>query len=171
MKGSTIAGVLVLGGMIAGAVLLSNGELVNVKPRAARIPCEKATKENCPAGIFEQKDYCLCLTVAKTGELADEKTVGDYRCDICEVTDPEAGKHLAVRYPKSVEPLGKNCITVANDLLLPGISMRNIPTGIEAQLEAACAPCKVGSGSWGPCPSCAYRGDCDKLCPVSVEPE
>ena len=173
MKGSTLAGVLVIGGMIGGAVLLSNGEIEAVKPRAARIPCEKATKENCPGGIFEQKDYCLCLTVAKTGELADEETsisaAKRTRLVVCKVNDPEVGEHLVSRYEASSLPLGKDCRLMADDLVLPGISMNHIPTGIEEKLETVCAPCKIGPGSWGPCPECAYRGDCDKLCETETE--
>ena len=157
--------VAALGVLIGGAVVLNLGEAVPVSElRPARIPCDKITEGDCPAGVVQRENFCICLTHKKHGELADEKTVGDYRCDVCEVTDPEAGKHLVVRYPKSAEPLGKDCITVADGLLLPGISMHNVPTGIESQLEAACAPCRIGPDGWGPCPQCAYRRDCDKLC-------
>ena len=156
-----------VGALAGGAVLLNLGEAVPVSEiRPARIPCEKIQKGDCPAGVIERNDFCLCLTHKKTGELTDEKTVGDYRCDVCEVTDPEAGKHLVVRYPKSAKPLEPGCETMADGLLLPGISMHNIPTGIEAQLEAKCAPCKIGSDSWGQCPECAHssRNDCGKFC-------
>jgi hypothetical protein len=176
MKGSTIAGVLVLGGMIAGAVLLSNGELVNVKPRAARIPCEKATKENCPAGIFEQKDFCLCLTVAKEGELADEETIVPVakrvRMEVCELVDGQSGqKYLATRYPLSATPLDKACKLVLDDIKFPAVSFHNVPTGIETRLEEVCAPCRIGPDSWNHCPECFHRGDCDKVCPEPEEIE
>jgi hypothetical protein len=162
---AVLAGVVILGGMV---VSLNLGESVPVSDlRAARLsecPPEEEAQEKCPAGLKDVGEFCLCYTNRET--LPNEKTEGDYRCDVCEVTDPEAGKHLVVRYPKSAEPLGKDCITVANDLLLPGLSFHNLPTGIEAKLEVACAPCKIGPDSWGPCPECAFRGNCAQLCPV-----
>lgn len=159
---AVLAGLLVLGGTI---VALNLGEAVPVSDlRAARVPCDKIQEGDCPAGVMVQKDFCVCLTNKET--LSDEKTEGDYRCDVCEVTDPEAGKHLVVRYPKSAEPLGKDCVTMADGLLLPGLSFHNLPTGIEKKLETACAPCKIGPDSWGPCPECAFRGNCAQLCPV-----
>lgn len=159
---AVLAGLVVIAG---GTVLLNLGESIPVSElRAARVPCDKATLENCPAGIMEQKDFCVCLTNKEA--VADEEKIGDYRCDICEVTDPEAGQHLVVRYPKSAEPLGPGCETVADGLLLPGISFHNIPTGIEGELEVSCYPCKIGPDSFGPCPECAHssRNDCAKLC-------
>ena len=166
-----LAGIAMVGVLVGGAVVLNleEGTVDQLaKPRAARVPCEKVVDGNCPGGIVETKDYCLCLTVVKEGELADEETVISAakrtRLVVCEADDPEAGKHLVSRYEPSALPLGKNCRLMADDLVLPGISMNSVPTGIEKKLEVVCAPCKVGPGSWNHCPECAFRGDCDKLC-------
>ena len=164
MKGSTIAGVLAGVLVLGGAILLNFGESIPVSElRPARVPCEKVVAEDCPAGVIETKDYCLCLTNKET--IADEKTEGEFRCVVCERTDPEAGKHLVTRYELKALPLQPDCIIVANDLLLPGISMHNVSTGIEKKLEVTCAPCKITPDSWNYCPECAYRGDCATLCP------
>jgi hypothetical protein len=165
-KGAAIlAGLMVLGGAIAA---LNLGETIPLDElRAARVPCDKILEGDCPAGIAKGNDFCLCLTNKET--LPDEETTlpaaRKIRLVVCEIDDPEAGKHLVTRYESSATLINKDCCLVADDVLLPGISMHNVSTGIESKLEAACAPCKITPDSWGPCPECAYRGDCDKLCP------
>jgi hypothetical protein len=164
---AVLAGVAILGGMVA---TLNFGESVPVSDlRAARLsecPPEEEAQEKCPAGIKDFGNFCLCLTNKETvtNEETDLSAARKVRLVVCQVNTPEAGEHLVTRYELSSKPLDQDCVSVADDVLLPGVSMHNVPSGIETDLEVACAPCKIGPDSWGPCPECAFRGDCDKLC-------
>ena len=157
-----LAGVVILG----GAVVLNLGERVlieTVRPaRLSECPPEEDALDKCPAGIKDFGDFCLCLTNKETvsNEEADLPAARKMRLVVCEIDTAEAGKHLVTRYELSAGTLDKDCIIVADDVLLPGVSMHKIKTGIEEKLEAACTPCTIGPDSWGPCPECAYRGDC-----------
>ena len=172
-------GLAFIGALVGGAVVLNMGEVTDKKKldRAARVPCDKIVKEDCPGGVFTEDKYCLCLTNKKEGDLPDEVTtvpVGKaQRMDVCQVVDKESGqKHLAVRYPPLLSPIPVGCKQVCPrpedeqvGILLPAISMHNLESGIEPCLRIVCAPCVITPDSHGPCPECFYRGDCATLCP------
>ena len=161
-------GLAFIGALVGGAVVLNMGEIPPSELRPARMPCDKIVKEDCPAGVIQSKDFCLCLTNKET--LPDEEStvpVGKrVRMEVCQVEDElSKQKHLATRYVPSALPLDGNCTLILDDIRFPAISFHNVPTGIEARLEVVCAPCKITPDSWGHCPECFYRGDCATLCP------
>jgi hypothetical protein len=169
---AVLAGVVILGGMITA---LNFGESVPVSElRAARLsecPPEEEVREKCPAGIKDAGDYCLCLTNKETvpNEETDLPAARKVRLVVCQLDTPEAGKHLVSRYELSSTVINKDCRLVADDVLLPGISMHNVKTGIEEKLEVSCAPCKIGPDSWGPCPECVWDNSCAAKCPIAPE--
>ena len=175
MKGSTLAGVLAGVLVLGGTILLNLGEIPVSELRPARMPCDKIVKEDCPAGVIQSKDFCLCLTNKEI--LPDEEStvpVGKaQRMDVCEVVDKESGqKNLAVRYPPLLSPIPVGCKQVCPrpedeqvGILLPAISMHNLESGIEDCLRLVCTPCQITADSHGHCPECFYRGDCAALCP------
>jgi len=165
-------GLAFIGALVGGAVVLNMGEVTDKKKldRAARVPCDKIVKEDCPGGVVVGNGFCLCLTNIKEGDLPDEEStvpVGKrVRMEVCEVVDAETKqKHLATRYVPSILPLHGDCKLILDNIKFPAVSFHNVPTGIEARLEEVCAPCKITPDSWNYCPECKYRGDCAALCP------
>lgn len=141
--------------------------------RMARLPTGKCDETKCPQGIIQGDGWCACLTTAAKAEPVaeevsskDDLAAKDTRSMVlCPQTDGGAG---GVSYPLASAELPKDCIRVLPKVLLPGITTNSVITGIEADLEVACSPCKVAPGAWGPCPHClAWPGGCAKACPVA----
>lgn len=177
MKGSTVAGVLVMAGLVGGALLLNEREAVPVdEQRAVRIDCQKADKAKCPGGIIKQEDHCICNTTAKPGELADEVTADKIPADkrmrkvlCCGHVDPETGvKSDVVRDEKDLGPIAPGCRAVEQPMTLSA-SMRNVWTPSDKAAAIACCgdcpgACWVKPGEWGACPRCLCDDSCGKYC-------
>lgn len=175
MKGSTIAGVLVVAGLIGGAALLKDGELQEVVTRPVSIPCEKATKEICPGGVNDLGGKCLCFTEKEAGEVADEITADKIPANervrvviCCDQVDPET-KHKAhvVKRVKGLTPPG--CQSLTDNIVLDA-SSNHVWMEIDDIMSAACCvdcpeDCFIKPGHHGACPRCLCGGTCKNYCP------
>jgi len=141
--------------------------------RIARLPAGKCSEERCPKGSIAGDGWCACLTASKasepvaeevksTSELAAKDTRKMMLCG-----PDKDGQGGGVSYPLASDPLPIGCYEILPKVLLPGVQTNSLPTGIEAQLEVECYPCRVSPGSWGPCPHCIlWPGGCARACPV-----
>ena len=167
-------GLAFIGALVGGAVVLNMGEIPVSELRAARLsecPSEEDQAVDCPGGVKAQKNFCLCLT--NLGAVPNEqKSVPANmrrRLVVCSVVDGESGQpSLQTRYEPMAAPLEQGCVLAVANILLPGISMHNVPSGIETALAARCKPCVITPDSWGHCPACLhpdYGKTCAEACP------
>jgi len=171
-----------LGGVTADPVAVSD------PIRAVRLDGTCPTKgtkgpADCQSAI-QLDGKCLCLTTQKAGEVENEVTADSVaakpaaqktRLAVCkrDIIDPKTGKptgkqHVISEWQSMDKALPPECIEVCAAVVLPGVSMTAIESGIEDCLRDKCKPCVISAGNWGRCPYCILE-DCAKACPVPVE--
>lgn len=183
MKKGVIAGavaVLAAGGVVIG--LLGDGADPGTVtgPTADAAPMRAVRLDGvCPdpqgkeparcKQIIQGDGYCVCITEQAAGQVDGEVTSvsarpGKDRRRLVVCGDGE-GRTIA-RWEASDKPAAASCTVAVEDALVPGISATGLEMGdTEAKLRAACAPCPVSAGSWGPCPHCLrWPGGCAAAC-------
>ncbi len=162
-----VAGVL---SMVSLVSLFGEGNVLD-RPRMARLEtCPDPESEDaakCSGGMHQSKNFCVCLTHSESavdGEIERDDIPPGLQRDfmVCEVD----GRRFTRLFPAPANPAG--CIDVARNVAFPGVTMTHVPSGIEAELCAACYPvataagnCPVTPASSGSCPWCLLDGDCE----------
>lgn len=170
----SILSVIGAGAIAAIAVVSTRTPVDELRPARLPKPCEVTTgnaadwKEKCPGGLTEHKDFCLCLALKSQGTIDNEQEVPPIdkreRLVVCNVKG-----NFNVRSEPNTGDVDKTCTKVAENLVFPGITMRNIETDLVTALMAACFPCPVSGASWGPCPRCLHP-DYGKTCAEACAP-
>ena len=185
MKGSTIAGLLVVAGIAGVGALLGSGidELTEVVVEPARLEGVRvvrlsgdcpAVDSPCEAGQFQRKGHCLCLSTLEEvpGEQKPEAIpAAERRRKVlrCNHEDPETGQtsHVVRTEPITEPPAGAIIID-------PNLSIDASFNGFEGPLlkkmQAKCCQgcmqdCWVTKGSWKQCPACLCDNSCGNYCP------
>jgi hypothetical protein len=172
-------GVAVLAG---GAILLNMGELSSADLRPIRLPCDKVTDELCPAGVNKLGDYCLCYTLEKPGDVAEEVTADKIPANervrvvlCCDQVDPETKQksHVVTRV-KGLAPVPAGCQVLKpkedREHIVIDASSNNVWLEIDDVAKFNCClacpdDCWIRPGSHGQCPTCLCDGTCGDYCP------
>lgn len=170
MNRGTLAGLIGVAGILAaGSFLLLGGpevsELDTVTGYRLALVAGECPADECQWSQIEG-GYCACLT-GKT-QVAGEVTQDDladadrHKMLVCNPDDLEAagGRRWEVRYVTHATVVSDKdrCIEVAQDMPPMRMQLANVDDPVTARLAAACTPCPIRPGSWGPCPYCLHPG-------------
>jgi len=178
-----LAATALIGALVGGAVLLNGGEgelltaipVKDVKVKILTGDCPSEKSKDCPAGMMQRKDVCICYTDKKTvdNEVKPDLIAAKDRIRLvlcCNQIDPETKeKHHVVTRSKGTGPIPIGCQVLKSNLVAD-LSTHNVWTEIDDAAKAACCKdcpgnCWIKPGEHGQCPYCLCDGSCGKYCP------
>ena len=173
--GAALGVLFIAGSLVIGLSDASSQKVAISQLRAARVDGNCPKRSECQGGMVQKDGHCLCMTtedivtnetVDRTDLAADKKK----RLVVCEeqvtFSKGDPATDYVIRFEADSGAISDNCVLAARPLIESSIG---IETDLTEALRAACAPCPISPGNWGPCPACLHSKtpSCAKQCPVT----